>query len=105
MFAVVRIAGKQVRVSKGLRLRVPKLAVEAGSKCRFAEVLLISNEGEIRVGDPLIEGAAVETTVLAHVRGEKVEIFKMRRRKNYRRHNGHRQYYTEVQVEDIILPN
>tara|TARA_Y100000588_G_scaffold288567_1_gene306974 strand:- start:180 stop:494 length:315 start_codon:yes stop_codon:yes gene_type:complete len=103
MYAVVKIAGKQVQVNKGDRVRVPKLNVEEGSQHQFADVLLVSNEGETQVGTPVVEGAAVAATVVGHGRGEKIVVFKMKRRKNYRRRNGHRQDYTEIQVDDIVL--
>jgi large subunit ribosomal protein L21 len=105
MYAVVRIAGKQVRVDKGLRVRVPKLGLEEGTRHRFTEVLLVTENQQTRVGQPLVEGAAVEATVVGHGRGEKIVVFKMKRRKKYRRRTGHRQDYTEIQVEDIVLAN
>ena len=103
MYAVVKIVGKQVQVSKGGRVRVPKLDLEEGSQYQFTDVLLVSNEGETQVGTPLVDGAVVETTVVGHGRGEKVIVFKMKRRKTYRQRNGHRQDYTEIQVDDIVL--
>ena len=104
MYAVVEIAGKQVQVSKGLRLKVPKLNLEEGAKHRFPNVLLVSAEGETQIGNPHVSGAAVDATVLGHGRGKKIIVFKMKRRKKYRRRNGHRQDYTEIEVEDIQLP-
>ena len=103
MYAVVRIADKQVQVNKGLRLKVPRLDLEEGAKHQFTDVLLVSADGETHVGSPLVPGAAVEATVLGHGRGKKVIVFKMKRRKKYRRRNGHRQDYTEIEVEDIQL--
>ncbi len=105
MYAIVRIAGKQVRAEKGQRLRVPRLSLEEGSRQRFEEVLLVDHEGQTRIGEPFISGAAVEATVVGHGRGEKIHIYKMRRRKNYRRRQGHRQDYTEIEIADILLPN
>lgn len=105
MYAVVRIAGTQVRVDKGLRVRVPKLGLEEGTRHRFTEVLLVCADEQTRVGRPLVEGAAVEATIVGHGRGEKIVVFKMKRRKKYRRRTGHRQDYTELQVEDIVLAN
>ena len=106
MNAVVKIAGKQVQVDKGLRIRVPKLELEEGAQQEFTDVLLVSREdGETLVGTPTVEGAAVKVTVIGHGRGKKVIVFKMKRRKNYRRRNGHRQDYTEIQIDDIVLPN
>jgi len=105
MYAVVRIAGEQVRVDKGQRLRVPKLDLAEGTQQEFTNVLLVSKEGETFVGTPTVEGASVRATVVGHGRGEKIVVFKMKRRKKYRRRRGHRQDYTEIQVDDIALPN
>ena len=102
MFAVVDIAGKQLKVDKGLRVRVPKLDLEEGSKHRFTDVLLVSDDDAVQVGTPHVEGAAVEGTVVAHGRGEKIIVFKKKRRKKYRRCNGHRQDFTELLIDDII---
>lgn len=105
MYAIVRIAGKQLRAEKGLHLRVPKLPVAAGAKHRIEEVLLVAQADQTTVGAPVVAGAAVEVTVVGHGRGEKIKIYKMRRRKNYRRRQGHRQDYTEIRIEEILLPN
>lgn len=105
MKAVVEIAGKQVVVTKGLRLKVPKLSLQAGSKHTFTDVLLFSDDGGTQVGTPHVTGAAVEATVLEHGRGKKIIVFKMKRRKKYRRRSGHRQDYTEIRVDEIIRPN
>ena len=105
MYAVVNIAGHQVKVDKGLRLRVPRLQVEEGSIQEFTEVLLVADEGETKVGNPTVEGASVSATIVGHGRGDKIIVFKKKKRKKYRRRNGHRQDYTEIQVEDIVLPN
>ena len=105
MYAVVNIAGHQVKVDKGLRLRVPRLQVEEGSTQEFTEVLLVADESETKVGNPTVEGASVSATVVGHGRGDKIIVFKKKKRKKYRRRNGHRQDYTEIQVEDIVLPN
>jgi large subunit ribosomal protein L21 len=105
MYAVLKIADQQVKVNKGLRLKVPKLDIEEGTKHQFSDVLLVSNEDGTIIGDPLVQGASVEATVVGHGRDKKVVVFKMKRRKKYRSRNGHRQYYTEIQVDDISLPN
>ncbi|NKB71527.1 MAG: 50S ribosomal protein L21 [Candidatus Latescibacteria bacterium] len=105
MYAVVNIAGKQVQVDKGKRLRVPKLNLEEGAKHQFTQVQLVADGEQIHVGRPTLEGAAVDATVLGHGRAKKVIVFKMKRRKKYRRRNGHRQDYTEIQVDDIQLAN
>jgi large subunit ribosomal protein L21 len=101
MYAVVKTGGLQVRVTPGTAVRVGKLAGEVGSAVEFGEVLLVGGEGEAKVGKPLVSGAKVLGTIKSHGRGEKITIFKSKRRKNYRRKQGHRQDYTEVQVTEI----
>ena len=105
MYAIVKIAGQQIRAEKGTKVMVPKLDLAEGTRHRFAEVMLVIQEGQTQIGQPLVAGAAVEATVVGHGRDEKIEIYKMRRRKNYRRRKGHRQYYTELKIEDILLAN
>ncbi len=105
MYAVVKIAGKQVQVNTGQRLRVPTLDLEEGASHRFTDVLLVAKDGETHVGRPLVAGASVDATVLAHGRDKKLVVFKMKRRKKYRRRQGHRQGYTEIQVDGIQLEN
>ena len=106
MYAVVKIAGEQVRAEAGKRIRVPLLALEAGTQQDFTDVLLLSSgDGEMHVGAPTVEGAAVRGTVVGHGRGKKIVVFKMKRRKGYRRRNGHRQSYTEILIDDIVVPN
>jgi large subunit ribosomal protein L21 len=102
MYAVVKTGGLQVRVTPGTAVRVGKLAGEVGSAIEFSEVLLVGgDQGEAKVGKPLVSGAKVLATIKSHGRGEKITIFKSKRRKNYRRKQGHRQDYTEVQVTEI----
>ena len=101
MYAVVRTGGKQVRVTPGQAVRVEKLEGEVGDSVSFDEVLLVGGEGDTRVGQPLVEGAKVAGKITAQGRGDKIVIFKMKRRKNYRRKAGHRQAYTEVLVDAI----
>ena len=105
MYAVVKIAGEQVRVDKGQRLRVPRLDLEEGVKKEFTEVLLVSGDGETLVDTPTVKGAAVQATIVGHGRGKKIVVFKMKRRKTFRRRNGHRQDFTEIQVDEIVLSN
>lgn len=105
MYAVVKIAGTQVQVSKGQQVRVPRLALEPGVAQVFPEVLLVSSEEQTLVGQPTVVGASVQATVVGHGRGPKIVIFKMKRRKKYRRRTGHRQDFTEIRVEEIVLPN
>jgi len=101
MYAVIRTGGKQVRLTPGASVRVEKLAGEVGDSIAFDQVLLMGGEGETRVGRPLVEGAVVSGTITAQGRGPKIVVFKQKRRKNYRRKQGHRQNYTEVRVETI----
>lgn len=100
MYAVIETGGKQYRVQKGELLRVEKLAAEAGSKVSFP-VLLISDGTSVKVGQPTVQGAEVQATVKGGEKGEKLTVFKYRRRKGYRRKTGHRQEYTAVQIDDI----
>lgn len=101
MYAVIRTGGKQVRVSPGEAVRVEKLAGAVGEPVELGEVLLVGGEGDARVGQPLVAGAKVVGTITAQDRGPKITIFKMKRRKGYRRKMGHRQSYTEIRVERI----
>ncbi len=101
MYAVVKTGGKQVRVTPGQAVRVEKLAGAVGDRIEFSEVLLVGGEGEPKVGTPLVEGAKGTGTITAQDRGPKITVFKMKRRKGYRRKQGHRQSYTEVRVESI----
>ncbi len=101
MYAVIRTGGKQARVAPGESIRVEKLEGSVGDNVELAEVLLIGGEGEPRVGTPLLAGAKVVGTITAQGRHPKITIFKMKRRKGYRRKNGHRQAYTEVRVDHI----
>jgi large subunit ribosomal protein L21 len=101
MYAVVRTGGKQVRVEPGEAVRVEKLEGAVGDKIELNEVLLVGGEGDPRIGTPLVDGAKVVGTITAQDRGEKIIVFKMKRRKGYRRKAGHRQYYTEVRVDAI----
>jgi len=100
MYAVIRTGGKQYRVSQGDTLRVEKLAGDVGSAITFDEVLMIGGE-KVNVGKPLVAGAKVSAQITAQDRAKKIIVFKMRRRKNYRRKNGHRQAYTEVKITAI----
>ena len=100
MYAVIRTGGKQYRVSEGQSLRVEKLPGSKGDKVTFSEVLLLGGEAP-KIGRPLIQGAAVAAEITAQDRGPKLVVFKFRRRKNYRRKNGHRQPYTELKITGI----
>ena len=101
MYAVVRTGGKQIRVAPGDAVRVEKLDGAVGDRVELSEVLLVGGENDARIGTPLVEGAKVVGTITAQDRGEKIIVFKMKRRKGYRRKAGHRQFYTEVRVDAI----
>ena len=101
MYAVVRTGGKQVRMTPGAAVRVERLAGSVGDKIELDQVLLIGGEGETRIGTPTVTGAKVSGTIKSQGRGPKITVFKMKRRKGYRRKQGHRQDYTEIHVEKI----
>ncbi|MCW5619923.1 MAG: 50S ribosomal protein L21 [Burkholderiales bacterium] len=101
MYAVIKTGGKQYRVSAGEKLRVETLPAEVGAEIVLDQVLMVSDGDKVTTGSPTVSGASVKATVLAHGRGEKVHIFKMRRRKHYRKSQGHRQNYTEIQISGI----
>jgi len=101
MYAIIRSGDKQFRVEPGKTIRVPSLTAEVGETVTFDEVLLASANGDVRVGTPTVEGAAVTGEVVAHGKGEKIIVFKWKRRKNYRRKQGHRQKFTEVRIGEI----
>ncbi|WP_445453004.1 50S ribosomal protein L21 [Flavobacterium sp. 25HG05S-40] len=101
MYAIVEIAGQQFKVSKDLKVYVHRLANEEGSKVSFDKVLLLDDNGNITLGAPAIEGASVEAKVLQHLKGDKVIVFKKKRRKGYKKRNGHRQYLTQIVIEGI----
>jgi len=101
MYAVIRSGGKQYRVSQGGSVRVERLAGEVGSEITLDDVLMIANEGDVKIGTPKVDGAQVTGTIVAQGRGQKIRVFKMKRRKGYRRTQGHRQDYTEIRVNAI----
>ena len=101
MYAIVEIAGQQFKVAKDQNVFVHRLAAEEGKKVTFDNVLLL-DDGKVTIGAPAIEGAAVEAKVLRHLKGDKVIVFKKKRRKGYRVKNGHRQFLTEITIENII---
>jgi large subunit ribosomal protein L21 len=103
MYAIVEIAGQQFKVSKDLKVYVHRLANEEGSKVSFDKVLLLDDKGNVTLGAPAIEGASVEAKVLQHLKGDKVIIFKKKRRKGYKKRNGHRQYLTQIVIEGITV--
>ena len=101
MYAIVEIAGQQFKVSKDLKVYVHRLTNEEGSKVSFDKVLLLDDNGNITLGAPAIEGASVEAKVLQHLKGDKVIVFKKKRRKGFKKRNGHRQYLTQIVIEGI----
>lgn len=103
MYAVFETGGKQFRAEPGNRVRIPSLAAEPGDTVTFERVLLAGEGSDIRVGAPLVEGAKVTAEVLRHGRDKKVIVFKRKRRKNYRKKQGHRQGFTEVRVSQVAL--
>jgi large subunit ribosomal protein L21 len=103
MYAVLKTGGKEYRVSKGDLIRVEKLEGNVGDQVTLKDVLMVSQEGDVQVGTPLLTHAVVTGEIVQHAKGKKVLIFKMKRRKNYRRLRGHRQTYTYIKVNDISL--
>ena len=103
MYAVIRSGGKQYRVSPGQTIRLEKVAGDPGSKVQIGEVLLVENDGKLQSGTPLLANAKVEATVLEHDRSNKIIVFKKKRKKQYRRTNGHRQDYTAVRIDSITV--
>jgi large subunit ribosomal protein L21 len=101
MYAVIRTGGKQYRVTTGQAIKVESLAAQPGAQVTFEEVLAVGDGAEVRIGSPRVAGASVTATVLAHGRQPKVTIFKMRRRKHFQKHAGHRQNFTEVRIDAI----
>jgi len=101
MYAVIRTGGKQYRVQSGEKLKVELIPAEVGAQVDLDQVLMVADGDAVTFGRPLVSGAKVTATVLAHGRHEKVKIFKMRRRKHYQKHQGHRQGFTEVHIDTI----
>jgi large subunit ribosomal protein L21 len=101
MYAIVDIAGQQFKVQKDQRVYVHRLEGEEGSSVEFGNVLLIDNDGKVNVGAPAISGASVKAKILKHLKGDKVIVFKKKRRKGYKVKRGHRQFLTQVQIESI----
>ena len=103
MYAIVNIAGQQFKVAKDQYLFVHRLQGEEGASIEFDNVLLAEDGGKITVGTPVVEGAKVSATILSHLKGEKVIVFKKKRRKGYKKKNGHRQHFTKIQITGISL--
>lgn len=102
MYAIVEIAGQQLKVKKGDNLFVHRLDYEVGSEVKFDKVLLVDNNGDIKVGTPSVENAVVSAKVVEHVKDDKVLVFKKKRRKGYKKLKGHRQQLSEIEIKDIV---
>ena len=103
MYAIVEIAGKQYKVSEQQKLYVPRQQAQIDDTLTFDRVLLVSNDGDVKVGTPTVDGATVSARVLDHVRADKVLVFKKKRRKGYKVKNGHRQPYTQIEVDSVSV--
>jgi large subunit ribosomal protein L21 len=101
MYAVIKTGGKQYRVSAGETLKIETVAGDVGSEIVLDKVLMVADGDKLNVGKPLVNGASVQATIVSHGRHDKVKIFKMRRRKHYQKHQGHRQNYTEIRIDGI----
>ena len=101
MYAVIKTGGKQYRVCAGQKLKVEQIPAEVGAEITLDQVLMVGEGESVKVGAPLVAGASVKCTVVSHGRHDKVKIFKMRRRKHYQKHQGHRQNYTELRIDSI----
>ncbi|MCX6308866.1 MAG: 50S ribosomal protein L21 [Bacteroidia bacterium] len=102
MYAIVEIAGQQFKAEAGKRLFVHRLEAERGSVVEFEKVLLLDTDGKVQIGVPTVKGAKVVCEVLSHVKGDKVIIFKKKRRKGYKKCNGHRQFFTELKINEVV---
>jgi large subunit ribosomal protein L21 len=101
MYAVIKTGGKQYRVAQGETLKIESLAGDVGSAVVLDKVLAVGDGDTLNVGKPLVSGASVKATIVSHGRGDKIRIFKMKRRKHYQKHQGHRQNYTEIRIDGI----
>lgn len=103
MYAIVEIAGQQFKVEKGHEIFTHRLEGDVDAALVFDKVLLVDAEGNVQIGAPTVAGASVKGTILEHLKGEKVIVFKKKRRKGYKKKNGHRQYLTKIRIDDIVL--
>jgi len=101
MYAVIKTGGKQYKVAAGEKIKIEQIAADVGQEIVIDQVLAVGDGANLQVGTPLVAGASVKATVLAQGRHDKVRIFKMRRRKHYQKHGGHRQGYTELQIDSV----
>jgi large subunit ribosomal protein L21 len=102
MYAIVEIAGQQFKVEKEQEIFVHRLAGEEGSSVEFDQVLLLDNAGKVTLGTPTVNGTLIRAKILEHLRGDKVRVFRKKRRKGYQKENGHRQYFSKLVIEDIL---
>jgi large subunit ribosomal protein L21 len=102
MYAVIKTGGKQYKVAPGENLKVEQLPADVGAEVIIDQVLMVGDGESVRLGQPIVAGVTVKAIVVAHGRGDKVTIFKMRRRKHYQKHQGHRQGYTELKIDSIV---
>lgn len=103
MYAVIKTGGKQFKVTEGDTLKVEKLSTEVGKVLNLNSVLTLVDGDKVTIGTPIVKGASVDATVISHGRGDKVKIFKMNRRKGYRKSQGHRQSFTEIKIDKIAV--
>ncbi|AKJ31299.1 50S ribosomal protein L21 [Caldimonas brevitalea] len=103
MYAVIKTGGKQYKVAAGEKIKVEQIAAEVGQEIVIDQVLAVGSGAELQVGTPLVAGASVKATVVAHGKHDKVRIFKLRRRKHYQKHQGHRQTYTELEIGAVSV--
>ncbi|UCV04373.1 50S ribosomal protein L21 [Dechloromonas denitrificans] len=101
MYAVIKTGGKQYRVTNGLKLKVEQIPADVGAEVTLDQILMVGEGESVQIGAPFLAGATVKATVVSHGRHDKVKIFKMRRRKHYQKHQGHRQNYTELRIDSI----
>ena len=101
MYAVIKTGGKQYRVAAGEKLKIEQIPAEVGAAITLDQILMVGEGESVKIGAPLVSGASVKATVLSQGRHKKVTIFKMRRRKHYQKHQGHRQNYTEIRIDGI----
>ena len=102
MYAIVEIAGQQFKVEKDQKIFVHRLQANEGDEVNFDKVLLLDNDGAVKVGKPQVDNASVKAKILSHIKGDKVIVFKKKRRKGYKVKNGHRQCLTQIQVSEIV---
>ena len=100
-YAIVKTGGKQYKVAPGEKLKVEQIPADVGSQITIDQVFMVGEGESVKIGTPVVAGATVTATVVSHGRHDKVKIFKMRRRKHYQKHQGHRQNYTELKIEAI----